>query len=258
MFIDSHAHLEMKEFDQDRAEVIRRARDAGVTYIITVGTTLNYCRKALSIAEHNECVYAIIGVHPHDVKSINADTYDALRELARRGKVVAYGEIGLDYFRNLSPKDVQLKRFAEQLELADALDLPIVIHDREAHIEIMRMLKAWKGKKRGVVHCFSGDIEMGRECLDLGFYISIPGPITFPKSGRLRSIVKDIPLESLLIETDCPYLTPDPHRGKRNEPAFVVHTAQAIADIKGISLEEVGRVTSRNAKDIFSLPIEIT
>jgi TatD DNase family protein len=257
MFIDSHAHLEMREFNPDRAEVIRRAHDAGVAYIITVETTLDYCRKALSIAEQNESVYAIIGVHPHDVKSIDANTYDALKVLAQRGKVVAYGEIGLDFFRNLSPRDVQLRRFAEQLELAEALDLPIVIHDREAHAETMGMLKDWKGKKRGVVHCFSGDKAMGRECLELGFYISIPGPVTFSKSDRLRDIVKDLPLNRLLIETDCPYLTPNPHRGKRNEPAFVVHTAQAIADIKGVSLEEVGRITSQNAKEIFNLPVTI-
>jgi TatD DNase family protein len=255
MFIDSHAHLEMKEFNRDRSEVIRRAKEAGVSYIITVGTTLEDGRKALSIAAQNEGVYAVIGVHPHDVKSIDAGTYDAFKILARKDKVVAYGEIGLDFFRNLSPRDVQLKRFGEQLDLAEELDLPVVIHDREAHRETMEMLKGWKGKKRGVVHCFSGDKAMARNCIDLGFYISIPGPVTFPKSDRLREIVRDLPSDRLLIETDCPYLTPHPHRGKRNEPAYVVHTARAIAAVKGIPLEEVGRITSQNAKEIFNLPI---
>jgi TatD DNase family protein len=257
MYIDSHAHLEMKEFNRDRPEVIRRAREAGVACIITVGTTLDDCRKALSIAAQNEDVYAVIGVHPHDVKSINAGTYDALKMLARKEKVVAYGEIGLDFFRNLSPRDVQIKRFGEQLDLAEELDLPVVIHDREAHRETLEILKGWKGKKRGVVHCFSGDRAMARQCVDLGFFISIPGPITFPKSDKLREIVKDLPFDRLLIETDCPYLTPNPHRGKRNEPAYVVHTARSIAEIKGVSLEEVGRITSQNAKEIFNLPIAL-
>jgi TatD DNase family protein len=258
MFIDSHAHLEMREFNRDRDEVIRRAHEAGVAYIITVGTTPDDCRKALSIAAQNEGVYAVVGVHPHEVKDIDAKTYDALRMMARKEKVVAYGEIGLDFFRNLSPRDVQIRRFGEQLDLAEELDLPVVIHDREAHRETLEMLKGWKGKKRGVVHCFSGDRAMAKTCIDLGFYISIPGPVTFPKSDRLREIVKDLPFDRLLIETDCPYLTPHPHRGKRNEPAYVVHTARAIAGIKGVPLEEVGRITSQNAKEIFSLPITIS
>jgi TatD DNase family protein len=171
---------------------------------------------------------------------------------------VAYGETGLDFFRNLSPRDVQIRRFGEQLDLAEELDLPVVIHDREAHTETMDMLRAWKGKRRGVVHCFSGDRAMARKCLDLGFYISVPGPVTFPKSDRLREIVKDIPLDRLLLETDCPYLTPEPYRGKRNEPAYVVHTARKIAAVRGISLDELARATSRNAKELFRLPIPVS
>ncbi len=258
MFIDSHAHLEMKEFNRDRPEVLARALQAGVSHIITVGTTLSDCMKALSIARQYDNVYAAVGIHPHEVKTIDGQSYNTLKTLAKENKVVAYGEIGLDFFRNLSPRDVQIRRFGEQLDLADELDLPVVIHDREAHGETMNMLKTWKGKKRGVVHCFSGDRAMARTCIDLGFFISIPGPITFPKSDRLREIVKDIPLSRLLIETDAPYLTPHPHRGKRNEPAYVVHTARAIADVKGLPLEEVGRITSQNAKEIFSLPITLS
>jgi len=258
MFIDSHAHLEMKEFNRDRPEVLARALQAGVSHIITVGTTLSDCMKALSIARQYDNVYAAVGIHPHEVKTIDGQSYNTLKTLAKENKVVAYGEIGLDFFRNLSPRDVQIRRFGEQLDLADELDLPVVIHDREAHGETMNMLKTWKGKKRGVVHCFSGDRAMARTCIDLGFFISIPGPITFPKSDRLREIVKDIPLSRLLIETDAPYLTPHPHRGKRNEPAYVVHTARAIADVKGLPLEEGGRITSQNAKEIFSLPITLS
>ena len=258
MFIDSHAHLEMRDFNSDRPEVVKRALDAGVGCIITVGTTLSDCRKALSIAAQYETVYAVIGIHPHEVKAIDAKTYDTLKTLAQNNKVVAYGETGLDFFRNLSPRDVQIRRFGEQLDLAEELGLPVVIHDREAHNETMNLLKAWKGKRRGVVHCFSGDRTMARKCLDLGFYISIPGPITYPKSEKLREIVKDIPIDRLLLETDAPYLTPEPHRGKRNEPAYVVHTARRIAEVKGLSLEDVGRITSRNAKELFSLPIAIS
>lgn len=258
MFIDSHAHLEMKEFNRDRSEVLARALQAGVRHIITVGTTLSDCAKALSIARQYDPVYAAVGIHPHEVKSIDPQSYDTLKTLAKEDKVVAYGEIGLDFFRNLSPRDIQIRRFGEQLELADELDLPVVIHDREAHSETMTMLRAWKGRKRGVVHCFSGDKAMARTCIDLGFFISIPGPITFPKSDRLREIVRDIPINRLLIETDAPYLTPHPHRGKRNEPAYVVHTARAIADLKGLLLDEVGQITSQNTKEIFSLPITLS
>jgi TatD DNase family protein len=258
VFIDSHAHLEMSEFNRDRPEVVKRAVEAGVACIITVGTTLHDCRKALTIAAQYEPVYAVIGIHPHEVKAVDAKTYDALKTLAKNDKVVAYGETGLDFFRNLSPRDVQIRRFGEQLDLAEELDLPVVIHDREAHTETMDMLRAWKGKRRGVVHCFSGDRAMARKCLDLGFYISVPGPVTFPKSDRLREIVKDIPLDRLLLETDCPYLTPEPYRGKRNEPAYVVHTARKIAAVRGISLDELARATSRNAKELFRLPIPVS
>jgi len=247
----------MSEFNRDRPEVVKRAVEAGVAYILTVGTTLHDCRKALSIAAQYEPVYAVIGIHPHEVKAVDSNTYDALKKFAKNDKVVAWGETGLDFFRNLSPRDVQIRSFGEQLDLAEELDLPVVIHDREAHTETMEMLGSWKGKRRGVVHCFSGDRVMARRCLDLGFYISIPGPVTFPKSNRLREIVKDIPLDRLLLETDCPYLTPEPHRGKRNEPACIVHTAHRIAEVRGLPLDELARATSRNAKELFRLPIDI-
>jgi len=253
MFIDSHAHLEMKAFDRDRDEVITRAKEAGVDYIVTVGTTLSDCKKAISIANTYKSVYAVIGIHPHEVKDIDDLTYESLKEMSRADKVVAYGEIGLDFFRNLSPKDVQVKRFGEQLELSSELALPVVIHDREAHRETMNMLKEWKGNRRGIIHCFSGDYEMAIKCLDMGFYISIPGTITFKKSEKLQEVVKNIPIDSILLETDSPYLTPHPRRGRRNEPANVIFTARRVAEIKGLSLEKVGEITSENTKNVFGI-----
>lgn len=253
MLIDSHAHLEMREFDADREDVVRRASEAGVEAIVTVGTTLRDCRKALAIAARHEAVYAALGIHPHDVKGVDERTYDDIRKLARGPKVVAYGEIGLDFFRNRSPRDVQIRRFGEQLELADELGLPVIIHDRDAHAETLNMLKAWKGKKRGIVHCFSGDAAMARKCLDMGFYISVPGPVTYPRSEKLWEVVRQVPLERMLVETDAPYLAPQQHRGRRNEPAYVVHTAKKIADLKGLTLAEVAEATSQNSRAVFGI-----
>jgi TatD DNase family protein len=243
----------MRQFDADRDDTVRRALAAGVEAIVTVGTTLRDCRKALAIAARHEAVYAALGVHPHDVKGIDEATYDEIRMLVKQPKVVAYGEIGLDFFRDHSPRDVQLRRFGEQLELADEFDLPVIIHDREAHVETLNMLKAWKGEKRGIVHCFSGDAAMAKKCLDLGFYISIPGPVTYPKAEMLCDVARQVPLERLLVETDAPYLTPQPHRGRRNEPAYVVHTAKKIAEVKGLPFAEVAAGTTRNARAVFGM-----
>lgn len=253
MLADSHAHLEMKDFDRDRAEVIRRALDAGVDLIITVGTTLDDCKKAVSIAKKYENVYAAIGIHPHDVKDIDEGTYDSLKNLAKMDKVVAFGEIGLDFFRNLSPREMQIRRFGEQLEVAGEIGLPVIIHDRDAHKETVNMLGTWKRKQKGVIHCFSGDQRMAAKCLDMGFLISIPGAITFGTSEKLQEVVRYIPVTSLLVETDAPYITPHPNRGKRNEPAYVVHTARKVAEIKGLSLEELAGVTYQNTKDVFGI-----
>jgi TatD DNase family protein len=252
MLMDSHAHLEMDDFDQDRNEVIRRAGQAGVDVIITVGTTLGDCKKAVSIASQHEPVYAAIGIHPHEVKDIGKTTYDDLKELSRADKIVAYGEIGLDFFRNISPRGIQIMRFGEQLELAGEVGLPIIIHDREAHKETLEMLRGWKGKQ-GVIHCFSGDFRMAQKCVDMGFYISIPGAVTFGKSEKLQEVVKRIHITHLLLETDAPYLTPHPNRGKRNEPAYVVHTAKKVAEIKGLSFEHVASVTSQNTRTLFGI-----
>lgn len=253
MTIDSHAHLEMREFDRDRDEVVARAVKAGVTHIVTVGTTMQECRKAVSLTERYHGVFAAIGIHPHEVKDINEKTYTAVKDLAKSSKVVAYGEIGLDFFRNHSPRELQIRCFGEQLDIAKELDLPVIIHDRDAHEQTLRILREWKGQKGGIIHCFSGDTAMAKKCLDMGFFISIPGPVTYPNAKKIADVIKNVPLNRLLVETDCPYLTPIPHRGKRNEPAYVVYTAKKTAEIRGIPWEEISRVTSDNAKAIFGI-----
>ena len=258
MFVDSHAHLEMKDFDRDRDRVIGRALEAGVNHIITVGTTIPDIKKALQIAEKHPSVYVAIGIHPHEAKDIGEGDFGALRALAGEKKVVAFGEIGLDFYRNHSPREVQLKRFCELLKLGQDLRLPIVLHDRDAHEEILRILgEEKKGPWKGVFHCFSGDVEMARRVIQMGFILSIPGTVTFKKSTVLQEVVMQIPLEKILLETDCPYLAPEPYRGKRNEPAFVVKTAEKVAELKGLSVEDVGRITSLNAKLLFGVGDEV-
>jgi TatD DNase family protein len=254
MLIDSHAHLEMPEFRRDLTEVVQRAKASGVEYIFTVGTEKRDWDRALEIAHSYPSVYAILGVHPHNAREINKETYPTLRKLCAHDRVRAYGEIGLDFYRNLSPRDVQLKRFREQIQLARDLGLPIVVHDREAHQETLEILKSEKAEKcGGIIHCFSGNYEMARQCIDMGFYISIPGSITFKNAGGFQEVVKQIPLGSLLVETDAPFLTPVPFRGRRNEPSYVGYTAQKVAEIKKVSAEKVAEVTTENALRVYRL-----
>jgi TatD DNase family protein len=256
MLIDSHAHLEMPEFKKDLEAVIQRAEESGVEYIFTVGTEKKDWRKALEIANSHPSIYAILGVHPHNAKEIDEETYPVLEELCQNEKVRAFGEIGLDFFRSLSPRDIQLKKFREQIGLAKELRLPIVVHDREAHRETMEILKSEKAEEcGGIIHCFSGNYEMAEVCIEMGFYISIPGSITFKSAEGFREIVKKIPLESLLVETDAPFLTPEPFRGKRNEPSYVRYTAQKVAEIKNVSFEKVAEVTTENALRVYKLKV---
>jgi TatD DNase family protein len=254
MLIDSHAHLEMPDFQKDLEAVIRRAKESGVEYIFTVGTEKKDWRRALEIANSHHSIYAILGIHPHNAKEIDDHTYPLLKELSRDKRVRALGEMGLDFFRNLSPRQIQLERFREQIGLAKELNLPIVVHDREAHQETLEILKSETAEEcGGIIHCFSGDYEMARVCMDMGFYISIPGSITFKNAERFREIVKKVPLESLLVETDAPFLTPEPLRGKRNEPGYVRYTAQKMAEIKKVSFERVAEVTTENALRVYRL-----
>ncbi|MBM4308347.1 MAG: TatD family deoxyribonuclease [Deltaproteobacteria bacterium] len=222
--------------------------------MFTVGTERKDWRRALEIAQSHPSVYAILGVHPHNAKEIDEKTYPVLKELCKHERVRAYGEIGLDFFRDHSPRDVQLKRFREQVGLAKELKLPIVVHDREAHREALEILKSEKaGENRGIIHCFSGDEKMAKACMDMGFFISIPGSLTYKDAGPFHEIVKRLPLEFLLVETDAPFLTPVPFRGKRNEPSYVKYTAEKLAEIKGVAFEKVAEVTTQNALKVFRL-----
>jgi TatD DNase family protein len=254
MLIDTHTHLDDTRYEADREATIERARQAGVGAFVTIGCDLTTSRSAVALAGSHTDVYASIGVHPHEVKHIGDGWYDDLRRLARHEKVVAYGEIGLDYHYNHSPPQEQRQRFREQVQLARELRLPVVIHTREAQEDTVSILKEEKASEiGGVFHCFSGDAWLAKDALDLGFYLSFSGILTFANAGMLRDIAKQTPLDRLLIETDCPYLTPIPHRGKRNEPAFVSHVAKQLAVIRPeLSVEEIAQVTSDNARRLFT------
>ncbi|MGH7231066.1 MAG: TatD family hydrolase [Nitrospiraceae bacterium] len=258
MLIDTHTHLDDPRYDADREAMMARAREAGVRTFVTIGCDLDTSRSAVALADGYTNVYATIGVHPHEAKHIADDWYDELRRLARHPKVVAYGEIGLDYHYNHSAPKQQRDRFREQVSLARELHLPLVIHTREAQDDTITILKEENAADvGGVFHCFSGDAWLAKDALDLGFYLSFSGVITFQNAAMLRDIVKTIPLDRMLIETDCPYLAPVPHRGKRNEPANVRLVAEKIAEIRGsstaTSAEDIGRVTSDNAHRLFRL-----
>jgi len=258
MFIDTHAHLEMEDFASDRQAVLDRAREAGVNFILTVGTDEVSGEKAVCLAEGYDFIFAAVGIHPHEAKKVGRKTYDHLKKLAKSKKVLAWGEIGLDFFRNLSPPDKQREVFVNQLEIASEMKLPVIIHDREAHREIIAILATRKGKITGVIHCFSGDERMAARLIDMGFYISLPGTVTFAKADGVRRVAKYLPLDRLLLETDAPYLAPEPHRGKRNEPAYVVLTARKIAEIKNRTVEELGEITTKNACSLFGFPFNFS
>lgn len=253
--IDSHAHIYGKEFHADFAEMLQRAADAGVSHIITVGADLESSRQACDLAANYEQIHCAVGIHPHDADRVTDKCYEVVRELAtQHPKVVAIGEIGLDFYRDRSPRDVQETVFRRFIRLARELSLPVIVHDRDAHDRVMAILREEKAEEvGGVLHCFSGDLAMARECVEMGFYISIPGTVTYPGNEALREVVRGIKIEHLLVETDCPYLTPVPHRGKRNEPAHVRLTAEKVAEVKGLSLEDVGRITSLNTHRLFGI-----
>jgi TatD DNase family protein len=253
MLVDSHAHLQWTSFDKDREEAVSRAREVGVKYVVNIGFDVGGSRKAVELAECCEGFYATVGIHPHNASQFNDDVLEELRMLSGHAKVVAIGEIGLDYYRNLSPRTTQKRVFEAQLLLAEELGLPIVVHDREAHREVLEMLSGFEGRIKGVMHCFSGSREMAEQCVRYGFYISFAGPVTFPNSRRLQAIAKWIDLNKILLETDSPWLAPQEMRGKRNEPAFLPFIAKKISKLKGISLTELAEATTRNAKEIFQL-----
>jgi TatD DNase family protein len=258
MYIDSHSHIEMDDFDADRDEVIGRARQAGVEIIVNVGNgevARNSHDAAIRIAERYPFVYATVGVHPHEARLANDEMYARLTELARHPKVIAWGEIGLDYHYDNSPRDVQQKEFRQQLRLARELNLPVVIHTREAEADTLAILaQEWQGSERaGIIHCFTGTRGFAEAALDLGFYISFSGVVTFKKADDLRDTAARVPAHRLLIETDSPFLAPVPYRGQRNEPAYVIETARAIARVRGVELDKLGGATSENFRALFGV-----
>jgi TatD DNase family protein len=253
MFVDSHAHLQWRSFDNDLKAVLERAKEKRVTRIVNIGFDLAGCLKGVELAENHRGLYATVGIHPHDANTINKKMVDKLRELAANTKVVAIGEIGLDYYRNLSPREVQKQAFETQLALAEELGLPVVIHDRDAHDDILQTLSRFKGKIKGIMHCFSGSREMAQQCIDLGYKISFNGTLTYPKNSELREIAKWIDLKNMLLETDCPFLAPQEVRGKRNEPCFLPMIAREIANLRRISVDDLAEATTRNAEETLKL-----
>ncbi|MEW6533799.1 MAG: TatD family hydrolase [Thermodesulfobacteriota bacterium] len=256
-FVDSHAHLELEPLFQNADGVMQRARSAGVAAIITVGIDLDDAGRALELAERFEDVFVSLGYHPHNAKEVRDATLQEMAELAARRKVVAYGEIGLDYFRDYSPRSAQKAVFSDQLSMAKALGKPVVIHLRSAYDEGLTVLeKAGPFPAGGVIHCFSGDERDAQRALDLGFYISIPGTITYKKNEKFRAIVSRLPEDRILLETDCPFLAPEPKRGKDNEPAYIVYTAHTVASVRNTSVEAIAQATTANAARLFNLPLK--
>ena len=250
---DTHAHLYDKAFDRDRDEVLTRTLEA-VDYVVIPSENYETSQKAVRLAETCGPVYGAVGIHPHETKDASEEILQKIGDLAQLPKVKAIGEIGLDYHFFYSDKETQQKWFARQIELARDLDLPFLIHDREAHGDTLSILKKHKNSRmRGIMHCFSGSVETAEELMKLGFYISFAGPLVFPNSRRLKEAAREIPLDRLLIETDSPYLTPPPHRGERNEPANVIYVAEEIARLKGIPVETVVEETRKNGLSIYGI-----
>ncbi|MEW8974433.1 MAG: TatD family hydrolase [Tissierellaceae bacterium] len=254
MLIDSHVHLDDERFDGDRDILIKSLKSNGIELVINIGADMKSSVDSIELAKRYDNIYAAIGVHPHSASEMTENTLDELRDMAKEDKVIAIGEIGLDYYYDNSPRDIQRKWFREQLELAKELDLPVIIHSRDATKETYDIIKeAQDGTLRGVLHCFSGSVEVAMEYIKLGFYISIGGTVTFKNSRVVREVAQAVPLDKFLVETDCPYLTPEPYRGKRNEPMFVKYAAEKIAEIRGISFEELSKATNKNTKELFRI-----
>ncbi|MCL6610406.1 MAG: TatD family hydrolase [Peptococcaceae bacterium] len=256
ILVDTHAHIDIEDFDGDREEVLGRAAESGVAAIINASFDLESSRRSAAMAGRYRGLYALVGIHPHDAGGVPEGYLEDLRLLAKNPAVLALGEMGLDYYRDLSPRPVQQRVFREQLDLARELDMPVVIHDRDAHGEVLNILKRDGAPRRGgIMHCYSGSWEMARECMKMGFYISIAGPVTYPNAVRLKDIASRIPLDRILVETDCPYLAPQVRRGKRNEPAYVRYVAEEIARLRGMAPADFALAASANAARIFGLNI---
>jgi TatD DNase family protein len=251
---DTHAHLHFPEFDADRPAVLERARLAGVTRMLTIGTEVPTSRAAIALAAAEPDVWAAVGVHPHDAGEADEAALAEIERLAAGARVVAVGEIGLDFFRNLSPRDAQERVFRHLIGAARRAGKPVVVHCRDAHAEVLAIL----GEERveevgGIMHCFSGDVAIARRCLDLGLLVSLAGPVTYPNARALPDVARYVPADRLVIETDCPFLPPQGYRGKRNEPAYLALTAARVAELRGEPLEDFARCASDNARRLFRL-----
>jgi len=254
MLFDSHAHLNDTQFDSDRDEVIERAKQGGVGYILTVSTNIASSIENISLAQNYDIFYASIGIHPHDVADLNSNVVSALTSFSSYPKVVAIGEIGLDYHYENSPLEVQKIWFARQISLARNVKLPIIVHSRDAQEDTLNILRSERANEvGGVMHCYSGSVETAREVLNMGFMLSFAGPVTFKNANRLLEVAKYVPEDMMLIETDCPYLSPEPYRGRRNEPANVRLIAEMIAKIKGKPFDYIAEKTTENAKRLFNI-----
>jgi TatD DNase family protein len=257
IIVDTHCHLDFPDFDRDREEVITRAAKGGVRYIINIGSSPDSSRRSLSLAGQYKGIFATVGIHPHYARDTGGKLPGELEELSRGEKVVAIGEVGLDYYRDISPGRLQRELFRRFTVLARETGLPLVIHSRDAHRDTLSILKSEYGSGiRGVMHCFSGDGDTLKECLDLGLHISFAGNMTFPGSEALRLVASAVPVERLLLETDAPYMSPQGHRGKRNEPSYLGPLIDEHARLQGLSREDIARITTHNAKTLFGLPIE--
>lgn len=258
--VDTHAHLDSEEYDADRVAVVDRAFSAGIDSIVTVGFERRRWSKTVQIAKAHPAVYAALGIHPNSAGEASEENLACLEELCREtmGKrVVAIGETGLDYYRDFVSPEKQRESFCAHLDLARNLNLPVIIHNRDAHADILRILREDGRGTRGVMHSFSGDLQFAQSCIKLGYYISLAGPVTFRNASDKHLIARSLPLSQMLVETDSPYLAPEPHRGRRNEPSYVVHTARAIASLRGVPLEEVAVQTTANARALFGFRGEV-
>ncbi|WP_313894768.1 TatD family hydrolase [Psychrobacillus sp.] len=254
MYIDTHVHLNADQYDEDIQEVIDRALEAKVSKMVVIGFDRKTIERAMKLAEDYSFIYAVIGWHPVDAIDCTEEDLQWIEELAAHEKVVGIGEMGLDYYWDKSPKDVQQAVFRKQIRLAQKVNLPIIIHNRDATEDVLRILQEEEAYLTGgIMHCFGGSVETARQCIDMNFMISLGGPVTFKNAVKPKEVATEIPLEYLLIETDAPYLAPHPHRGKRNEPALVTLVAEEIARLKGISIEQVARETTNNANNFFRL-----
>lgn len=251
MIFDSHAHYDDKVFNEDRDVLLKELPSKGVCGVVNCSADLSESRESVSLADKYDYIFAAVGVHPHGAENLDENYLEELKKLAGHKKVVAIGEIGLDYHYDFSPRDIQKKIFEEQIKLALDLDLPVIIHDREAHKDTMDLLKKYRPK--GVIHCFSGSVEMAREVIDLGMYIGLGGAVTFKNAKNPILVAKEIPLTSMLIETDAPYMTPVPFRGKRCDSSHIYYTAEKIAEVRGVTKEEILEYTRKNALNLFGL-----